>query len=782
VAECDQRRLQPDASSLLDTPAISELEVRQALKHLPSGHSPGLDGLPVEVYRRGTDLLAPLLSRLFTAAEELAQLPPCFLDGVVVSLPKQGDLTDPANYRPITLLNADYKLLAKVLANRLLPHLAAVIDPVQTGYVPGRRIGSNVLTLQLLGPYLAAQKQSAAAVFLDVRKAFDTVDRDFLMAVMAALGVGPRFCAWVRLLLSGTRARAVLNGHLSQFAAFLAGVRQGCPLSALLYLFVGEALLRFLRRHDAYGVPVPGPSRLVALQYADDMQIFLSSLQLESSLLADLAVFGAASNQHANVHKTEVLLLGAAAAPAVTRTPGGLKLVPETSALGFTFSHGSGAAHPIGGWTVKLERSLHQAQQLVHQPLSVFGRASAVSAYVSSQLLYAAEFAGLPPAAALSRFQRGVAAIVDRRQRPDSSTRRFAGVRWDLLQGPPAAGGFGLLHLVEHVRARHLIWFICIRDAGIVHPWVVLARALLALHLPGLTPTAWYNDVVLSPALPAVLVRMLSAVSGAPVPEPIQTPSDVQLGWHVPGLRKPLLLSALTVRAATALLLPQGDGSVVAVRRARILALVSQVLPDLTLAEQGTVSARVASSLSLLWRLRWAPTHKQVYWRLLVDALPTAERLHQGSVVCPCRVHPESERRPGRLHYFVGCWVAACVYQTLTSACGHSVTPRHVLFLQPPPGVYAPVWRVVCLAAVNAMWHERVLRDGGAADGHWRRTAARGRAAIDSFWGYLSDFCAHGRPPGGWRRRVLPSHPFMCYPAESASLRVRRPAACYTVA
>jgi hypothetical protein len=83
--------------------------------------------------------------------------------------------------------------------------------------------------------------------FCDFRKAYDTVDRDFLLAVLRQLGLGDGFIRWVQLLLMQTQAAAAVGGSLSRPALFSAGVRQGCPLAPLLYLCLAQALLRLLR-------------------------------------------------------------------------------------------------------------------------------------------------------------------------------------------------------------------------------------------------------------------------------------------------------------------------------------------------------------------------------------------------------------------------------------------------------------------------------------------------------------------------------------------------------
>ena len=109
-----------------------------------------------------------------------------------------------AGYRPITLLNTDYRLLARVLADRLQPALQSSVSPCQTAFLKGRRSGANILTLQLLRDGLPADSEMVAAL-LDFNKAYDTIDRPFLLSVLRELGVGSDFVAWVELLLREPR-------------------------------------------------------------------------------------------------------------------------------------------------------------------------------------------------------------------------------------------------------------------------------------------------------------------------------------------------------------------------------------------------------------------------------------------------------------------------------------------------------------------------------------------------------------------------------------------------
>jgi hypothetical protein len=208
-------------------------------------------------------------------------VPAGFLDGHVKPLHKQADATDVSNYRPITLLNTDYRVLARVLASRLGRGLATVVGPEQSAFLPGRGIGDNIHMLQLLPAALASQQgqpglpDAGAVAFLDFAKAYDTVDRQFLYDMLQAVG-GQDIIPWVRVLLTHTCAAAVVNGVTSRRAEWFAGVRQGCPLSPVLYLLVPWALSCWLRAQPSIGLHVGGALHQCA-QYADDVQVLLRS-------------------------------------------------------------------------------------------------------------------------------------------------------------------------------------------------------------------------------------------------------------------------------------------------------------------------------------------------------------------------------------------------------------------------------------------------------------------------------------------------------------------------
>ena len=536
-------RCPPGAPEALGSLVVTATEVLAALRASPPGRAPGGDGIPVELFQRFAARLAGVLAAVYTAAADCGRLPAGFLDGVISSLHKTGPVTVPANFRPLTLLDTDYRTLARVLARRLAPVFADTIDPDQTAFLPLRRIADTVLLLQLYPELVRSCRRTGVAAFLDFHKAYDTLDRTFLYECLAALGVGPGFLTWVRLLLDGTRVAALVNGHLSGWGPLVAGVRQGCPLAPLLYLGPAQALLSWLKR-QAFSLDLAS-LRPAASQYADDCTALLGGTAEVPRFLAAMEVFRGASGQRLNPGKVELLGVGAlpvgsaraAPPPAPLPTPGGevagLRVVAVARTLGVSFWDlpAAGPAPPA-----PLERVYSALGQIAALPLSAFGRAFAASGYALSRVLYHLEFGGLPAAAALQQLHRTVAALVDRAQSPAAyqaaPLARLPGVPAACLPVPPVLGGFGLLPLEAHVRARHAVLAVrCVAGAlpGVLRrppPWAAVALAVLRAVHPAAHPLCLLASVqrgpsvlVLGRALPATcpaLTRLVRALGALP--------------------------------------------------------------------------------------------------------------------------------------------------------------------------------------------------------------------------------------------------------------------------
>ena len=223
-------KITDEDATCLGSGVITDSEVLFAIKKTRPGTVPGPDGIPIGFFHWHKQLLAPLLARVYTAIYDHNAAPSSFSLGVIHPCyklpPGDGDNTDGNLYRPLSLLDVDYRLLASILSIRLRPILPRVIHPEQSAFITGRLIADRNWLPQMLAPLLKSRNQTAALLFCDIAKAFDTFDRKFLWKVMDIMGVGPGFLKWVKILYVRTTACVVVRGYLGDTSDFLAGARQ----------------------------------------------------------------------------------------------------------------------------------------------------------------------------------------------------------------------------------------------------------------------------------------------------------------------------------------------------------------------------------------------------------------------------------------------------------------------------------------------------------------------------------------------------------------------------
>ena len=173
------KRLTADEKTLCEG-LISKEEAESALSKMKSNKSPGLDGLSNEFYKCFWTDIGDLVVASFNEAFGKEILSESRNTSVISLIFKKGERTDLRNYRPISLANTDYKLLAHILANRLQKVLDKIISPDQTGYIKKRYIGTNIRKILDTIQYTSDKNQTGILLFLDFEKAFDTVEWPFL--------------------------------------------------------------------------------------------------------------------------------------------------------------------------------------------------------------------------------------------------------------------------------------------------------------------------------------------------------------------------------------------------------------------------------------------------------------------------------------------------------------------------------------------------------------------------------------------------------------------------
>ena len=213
------------------------------------------------------------------------------------------------NWRPLSLLNTDYKILTKTLAVRLQHVIPKIIDTDQTGCVKGRFIGENSRILLDVLQQAGNGMVEGIVAFLDFEKAFDSVSWDFLLATLKKFNFGPCFQQWIKTIYTLPECAVTNNGYSSQFFTLSRGIRQGCPISALLFIIVAEVMAINIR-NDCKIEPINfGDSSLKIRQYADDTVLFLKDHKSLKCTFDLLDRFQLSAGLKLNKDKTEAILL-----------------------------------------------------------------------------------------------------------------------------------------------------------------------------------------------------------------------------------------------------------------------------------------------------------------------------------------------------------------------------------------------------------------------------------------------------------------------------------------
>jgi len=215
------------------------------------------------------------------------------------------------DFRPISLVHSFAKLVTKLLANRLAGRLDQLVSPNQSAFIKGRFILDNFLLVQHTTKFLHQQKQPRILLKLDITKAFDSVSWPFLLEVLKNLGFGPVWCDIISGLLASSSTQVLLNGSPGNKIAHCRGLRQGDPLSPMLFILVMDILCLMVKKASEEALLQPLASRALQQRislYADDVVIFLHPAAEDIGVTLDiLQLFGEASALRTNVQKSSVL-------------------------------------------------------------------------------------------------------------------------------------------------------------------------------------------------------------------------------------------------------------------------------------------------------------------------------------------------------------------------------------------------------------------------------------------------------------------------------------------
>ena len=286
-------------------------ELGLALKYLPSNKTPGHDGLTTNFYKFFWPNIKDMLLESIKYSFHSGHLSLDQSRGIINLIPKEGkDLRYLRNWRPLTILNTDYKILTKALANRLQKVLPKLINNDQVGYIKGRYIGENTRIINDVQISATVSKFPGYIVLVDFEKAFDSIEWAFLFKCLKAYNFGSNFINWINVIYNNVLSCVGNNGFYSSYFKLTRGIRQGCPISALLFILVVETLAIKIRQEKSlHGIKINN-IELKLCQLADDTTLFLKDRNSIGKAFTILKKFELNSGLKVNMEKSTIVPIG----------------------------------------------------------------------------------------------------------------------------------------------------------------------------------------------------------------------------------------------------------------------------------------------------------------------------------------------------------------------------------------------------------------------------------------------------------------------------------------
>ena len=294
---------------------FSESELKKALWKMKNQKTPGGDGLPKEFYVKTWDFIGGDLTEVINNCFLLGRLPASLREAQIKLLYKKGDKRNLKNWRPVSLLSVDYKILSAALAGRLSGVMEQLASVEQGCSVRGRHIYDN---LRLIEDLISRDESLMDAPFsggiikaLDLEKAFDRVEHDYLRAVLGKLNLGAAIGQWIDLLYTDISSRVMTPFGLTDPIQVTRSVRQGCPLSMQLFIICSEPLIRAIKNDpEIQGIKIDERTSIKITAYADDTTLFLRGDGDEIKAQNHISTYEKASGAKCNPEKTKSILFG----------------------------------------------------------------------------------------------------------------------------------------------------------------------------------------------------------------------------------------------------------------------------------------------------------------------------------------------------------------------------------------------------------------------------------------------------------------------------------------
>jgi ribonuclease HI len=503
VIPARQQLEDPQRSSMNRT--ATTIQVQTAINHAKNNTATGMDGCPYELWKalnqhhqeksRQNQVsfdINTTLARVFQDIQRHGvEEKTTFALGWMCPIYKKKDPTEISNYRPITLLNTDYKLLTKVLALQLIDDIEHMVHPDQAGFIPNRPIFNNIRLAKTIIKYAELTNEDGAIVALDQEKAYDKIRHDYLWATLERFNIPPTFINTVKALYSNAHTRVAINGALSHPYKVTRGVRQGDPLSCALFDLAIEPLACKLREDQALdGIMIPGiEEKIIVSMFADDTNLFLGKNDRMDHVQDILNNWCSASGAKFNIEKTEIIPIGSEAHRSqVTTTRKINQNDQEPLNDRIKIARDGDAVRSLGAWignNTNLKTPWEPIIDNIHKTLKTWGKSNPTltgrkliaQAVIGGHTQFLAKAQGMPPEVEDTLKKMSKDFIWEGCAIP--------GIALENLHRPIEEGGLNLIDIKVRNDAIEIMWIQAYLDLSPSRPtWAKITDIIIDASMP----------------------------------------------------------------------------------------------------------------------------------------------------------------------------------------------------------------------------------------------------------------------------------------------------------